>query len=69
MISDSAVEPFMTRLTRVTCGNFSGIENDLSGRGLTLYQGEEGPCMVTIVNSSRIISDINRDLGRVLGQS
>ena len=25
--------------------------------------------MVAIVNSSRIISDINRDLGRVLGQS
>ena len=36
-----------------------------TSRGLTLAHSEEAPALVTIVNSSRVVSDIRRDLGRI----
>ena len=46
----------------------SGLETDLYQKQLSLTPGEEGPAIVTVVNSSRIIADIKRDLGRAAGQ-
>ena len=40
----------------------SVVENS---RGLTLDHSEEAPAVITIVNSSRVVSDIRRDLGRI----
>ena len=36
-----------------------------TSRGLTLTHSEEAPAVITIVNSSRVVSDIRRDLGRI----
>ena len=50
-------------------GNISSLElSDYleSQAGLTLLACEEGPALVTVVNSSRVVADIKRDLGRVL---
>ena len=34
-------------------------------RDITLYLSDSAPAVVTIINSSRVVSDIRRDLGRV----
>ena len=36
-----------------------------TSRGLTLTHSEEAPAVITVVNSSRVVSDIRRDLGRI----
>ena len=33
----------------------------LQTKGVTLRSGDSGPCLVTVVNSSRIQADITRD--------
>ena len=38
-----------------------------TSRGLKLTQSEEAPAVITIVNSSRVVADIKRDLGRIHG--
>ena len=50
-------------------GNISSLEvSDYLERqaGLSLLTSEEGPALVTVINSSRVVADIKRDLGRVL---
>ena len=34
--------------------------------GISLVKSEEGPALVIVINSSRVVADIKRDLGRVL---
>ena len=34
-------------------------------RDISLYLSDSAPAVVTIINSSRVVSDIRRDLGRV----
>ena len=49
----------------------NGIQKKLqdwfSTQGLTLTQCDEAPAIITVINSSRIVSDIKRDFGRVTG--
>ena len=45
-----------------------GLHTVADTKGFSLCKSEEGPALVTIVNSSRIISDITRDLGRIKGR-
>ena len=37
--------------------------------GNCLQQSDEAPALVTSVNTSRVVADIKRDLGRVTGQT
>ena len=37
------------------------LDELLDNTGLTLRSGDSGPCLVTVVNSSRIQADITRD--------
>ena len=48
--------------------SISGLYTVAETKGFSLCKSEEGPALVTIVNSSRIISDITRDLGRIKGR-
>ena len=49
----------------------NGIQKKLqewfSTQGLTLTQCDEAPAIITVINSSRIVSDIKRDFGRATG--
>ena len=36
-------------------------------RGFHIVEGQGGPCLVTVVNGSRIEADINRDTGCIKG--
>ena len=45
----------------------SGLQTEAEMKGFSLWNSEEGPALVTIVNSSRIVSDITRDLARIKG--
>ena len=48
----------------ISCAELSDYLERQSG--LSLVACEEGPALVTVINSSRVVADINRDLGRVL---
>ena len=41
----------------------------LGSRKVSLVMCEDSPALVTVVNSSRVVSDIRRDLGRLTGDS
>ena len=34
---------------------------------ISLVASDEGPALVTVINSSRVVADIKRDLGRIHG--
>ena len=44
------------------------VLDGLEHRGVHLQDGSKGPCLVTVVNSSRIDSDMTRDLGKAKGR-
>ena len=44
------------------------IEEWFITQGLILTQCDEAPAVVTVINSSRVVSDIRRDFGRIKGE-
>ena len=44
------------------------VRVSLGAEGLTLLETEEAPALVTVVNSSRYLADIKRDLALVQGR-
>ena len=47
----------------------SGLYERLERDNLRLLESASAPALVTVVNSSRLISDIKRELARVPGRS
>ena len=44
------------------------LNNLLYTAGVSLHSGDSGPCLVTVVNSSRIQEDITRDTRNLKGE-
>ena len=50
------------------CQVIERLNTLLHTAGLTLRSGDSGPCLVTVVNSSRIQADITRDTRNIKGE-
>ena len=61
------VIPAPSRAATVHTQLLSKMDDLLDIRGLHLDEGQSGPCLVTVVNASRIEADINRDTGCIKG--
>ena len=59
------VLPAPSSVATVQAQLLNKLDDLLDAHGLHIDEGQSGPCLVTVVNGSRIEADINREMGRI----
>ena len=63
-----ASDPPPSKAATVHDQMLDSLDDILAGEGRRLQEGRSGPCLLTIVNASRILADINRETNNLRGE-